>query len=151
MTMTDHPNLLSILALATVSLGLTACGTAGDEDRARVIVIEDEEPVIKPIGIELNYASAIARSAIAKGLVGFDEQGRVVPSLAARWIVTDDGMSYIFRLNDAQWNDGTPVTAERVATLLRERIAELSKSRLGPDLRTIDEIVPMTAVLSRSA
>lgn len=144
MTMTNHPNLLSMLALAALSLGLTACGTAGDEDRARVIVIEDEEPVIKPIGIELNYASAIARSAIAKGLVGFDEQGRVVPSLAARWIVTDDGMSYIFRLNDAQWNDGTPVTAERVATLLRERIAELSKSRLGPDLRTIDEIVPMT-------
>ncbi|QTD57115.1 ABC transporter substrate-binding protein [Parasphingorhabdus cellanae] len=144
MIFASRANCLSMLALVAASFSLAACGLAEDEDRARVTVIEDEEWVIKPIGIDLTYASAIARSAIAKGLVGFDEQGRVVPSLAARWIVTDDGMSYIFRLNDGQWNDGRPVTAERVATLLRERIGELSKSRLGPDLLSIDEIVPMT-------
>ncbi len=144
MTMTSRANIFTMLTVVTASFSLAACGMAGDEDRARVAIIEDKDPAIKPIGIELNYASAIARSAIAKGLVGFDEQGRVVPSLAARWIVTDDGMSYIFRLNDAQWSDGRPVTAERIAALLQERITELSKSRLGPDLLSIDEIVPMT-------
>ncbi|MEP2103853.1 MAG: ABC transporter substrate-binding protein [Parasphingorhabdus sp.] len=142
--MTSHPPFFALFALATASFSLAACSMAGDEDRARVIVIEDKEPVIKPVGINLNHASAIARSAIAKGLVGFDEQGRVVPSLAARWIVTDDGFSYIFRLNDAQWDDGRPVTAEAIATLLRDRITELDNSRLGPDLQSIDEIVPMT-------
>ncbi|WP_229955961.1 ABC transporter substrate-binding protein [Parasphingorhabdus litoris] len=142
--MTSRSPFSVLIALTSASLSLAACSAVGDEDRARVIVIEDADPVIKPIGINLNHASAIARSAIAKGLVGFDEQGRVVPSLAARWIVTDDGLSYIFRLNDVQWDDGRPVTAEAIATLLQERIAELEQSRLGPDLQNIDEIVSMT-------
>ncbi|WP_422345949.1 ABC transporter substrate-binding protein [Parasphingorhabdus sp.] len=144
MTMPSRTTIFAMPALLAASIGLAGCGMAGDEDRAHVTVIEDQNPVIKPIGIQLNHGSAIARAAIAKGLVGFDEQGRVVPALAARWIVTDDGLSYIFRLNEAHWNDGLPVTANRIATLLRERIEELRISRLGPDLSSIDEIVPMT-------
>ncbi len=132
------------LVTAAASLSLASCGMAGDEDRARVTVIDDAAPPIKPVGIKLNYASATARAAIAKGLVGFDERGRVVPALAARWIVTDDGLSYIFRLNEATWNDGRQVTAERIASLLSERITELRPSRLGRDLEVIDEIISMT-------
>lgn len=131
-------------ALVAGPLALASCSVVGDEDRARVTVIEDGEPVIKPVGIRLNYASATARAAIARGLVTFDEQGRVVPALAARWIVTDDGLSYIFRLNEAKWDDGRQVTSERIATLLRERVTELQPSRLGKDLQVIDEIISMT-------
>ncbi len=132
------------VALFAGPLALASCSVAGDEDRARVTVIEDGEPVIKPVGIRLNYASATARAAIARGLVTFDEQGRVVPALAARWIVTDDGLSYIFRLNEAKWDDGRQVTSERIATLLQERVTELEPSRLGEDLKVIDEIISMT-------
>lgn len=139
-----YPDFKTIFAAVAVSLSLMSCSAAGDEDRARVTVIEDGETAIKPVGIRLNYASATARAAIARGLVGFDEQGRVVPALAARWIVTDDGLSYIFRLNEAKWEDGRQVTAERIARLLRERIAELRPSRLGRDLGAVDEIISMT-------
>ncbi len=139
-----RPDFKVLFATAAVSICLASCSMAGDEDRARVTVIDDGEPSIKPVGIKLNYASATARAAIARGLVGFDEQGRVVPALAARWIVTDDGLSYIFRLNEAKWDDGRQVTAERIARLLRERIAELRPSRLGKDLEAIDEIISMT-------
>ena len=128
----------------TASFCLASCGLTGDREQVDVTVIEDTEPVIKPVGINLNYASSAARAAIAKGLVGFDEEGRIVPALAARWIVTDDGLSYIFRLNDAQWNDGREVTAEQVATLLWQRVRELRRSRLKQDLEAIDEIVSMT-------
>ncbi|MEW4468181.1 ABC transporter substrate-binding protein [Parasphingorhabdus sp. JC815] len=126
------------------SLCLSSCGLSGDQDQVHVTVIEDAEPVIKPVGINLNYASATTRAAIAKGLVGLDEEGRIVPALAVRWIVTDDGLSYIFRLNDTYWNDGREVTAERVAKLLRQRIRELRSSRLSQDLEAIAEIVSMT-------
>lgn len=139
-----RPYIKAFFAAAAASLCLASCSMAGDEDRARVTVIDDGEPVIKPVGIKLNHASATARAAIARGLVGFDERGRVVPALAARWIVTDDGLSYIFRLNEAKWDDGRQVTAERVAKLLRERIAELRPSRIGEDLKAIEEIVSMT-------
>lgn len=134
----------TVITALILSAGAASCSNVGDEDRARVSVIEDNQPTIKPVGIQLNYASASARAAIARGLVGFDEQGRVVPALAARWIVTDDGLSYIFRLNEAKWDDGRQVTAERIATLLQERIAELRPSRLGRDLQAVDEIISMT-------
>ncbi len=136
---------LALLAGAAVaSLLLASCSSAGDEDRARVTVISESGRTINPIGTNLDQASATARMAVAKGLIGLDERGRIVPSIAARWIVTDDGLSYIFRLNEARWNDGRQITAERIATLLRERITELRASRLGRELRVVDEIVSMT-------
>lgn len=130
--------------LLCLAMGLTSCSFAGDEDHVRAIVIDDAQARINPVGTKLNYASSTMRAAIAKGLVGLDESGRVVPALAARWIVTDDGLSYIFRLGEAKWDDGRQVTAERLARLLNERFAELKNSRLQDDLPVIDEVVSMT-------
>lgn len=129
-------------ALALTMLG--ACGFAEDDDQVRVTVVEDGSTQINPVGTRLNFASATMRAAMAKGLVGLDEEGRVVPALAARWIVSDDGLSYIFRLFDAKWDDGRQITAERVARLLRERFAELRNSRLQYDVSVVDEVVSMT-------
>lgn len=129
-------------ALAVGLLG--SCGFAGNEDQVRVTVVEDGPARINPVGTRLNFASSTMRAAMAKGLVGLDEQGRVVPALAARWIVTDDGLSYIFRLFDTKWDDGREVTAERVVRLLRERFSELRDSRLRYDVTAVDEVVSMT-------
>ena len=129
-------------ALAVTMLG--ACGFAEDEDQVRVTVAEDGPAQINPVGTRLNYASSTMRAAMAKGLVGLDQQGRVVPALAARWIISDDGLSYIFRLFDAKWDDGRQITAERVARLLRERFSELRNSRLEYDVSVVDEVVSMT-------
>lgn len=133
----------SIAAALALSM-LGACGYAGDEDQVRVTVIEDGAARINPVGTRLNFASLTMRAAIAKGLVGLDEEGRVVPALAARWIVTDDGLSYIFRLFDAKWDDGRQITAERVARLLNQRLSELRNSRLRYDVTAVDEVVSMT-------
>ncbi len=127
-----------------VSAGLTACSFSGDEDHIRTVVIDDDEVRINPVGTRLNHSSSTMRMAIARGLVGFDESGRVVPALAARWIITDDGLSYIFRLGEARWDDGRQVTSERIARLLTERFAELKNSRLRNDLQVIDEVISMT-------
>ena len=129
-------------ALAVTMIG--ACGFAGDEDQVRVTVVEDGPARINPIGTQLNFASSTMRAAMAKGLVGLDEEGRVVPALAARWIISDDGLSYIFRLFDAKWDDGRQIAAERVARLLRDRFSELRNSRLQYDVLVVDEVVSMT-------
>ncbi len=135
--------LKNISAALMVTL-LGACGFAEDEDQVRVTVIEDGPARINPVGTRLNFASATMRAAMAKGLVGLDEQGRVVPALAARWIVSNDGLSYIFRLYDAKWDDGREISAERVARLLRERFSELRDSRLQHDISVVEEVVSMT-------
>ncbi|MEO9601590.1 ABC transporter substrate-binding protein [Parasphingorhabdus sp.] len=133
----------SIWAAVAVTM-LPACSFAEDEDQIRVAVVEDGEARINPVGTRLNYASSTMRASMAKGLVGLDEEGRVVPALAARWIVSDDGLSYIFRLFDAKWDDGRQIAAERVARLLRERVSELRDSRLRYDISAVDEVVSMT-------
>jgi|TARA_R100001244_G_scaffold39766_13_gene36058 oligopeptide transport system substrate-binding protein len=132
-----------IAAVLTIAM-LSACGFSGDEDQVRATVVADGETRINPVGTRLNFASSTMRAAIAKGLVGLDEEGRVVPALAARWIVTDDGLSYIFRLFDGKWDDGRQITAERVARLLNERLSELRNSRLRDDVTAVDEVVSMT-------
>jgi len=81
---------------------------------------------------------------VAQGLVRFDAAGQIEPGIAERWIVTDEGRSYIFRLRAATWSDGRPVTAADVATILRRQIAPASRNPLKPWLSAITSIVEMT-------
>ena len=83
-------------------------------------------------------------ASVAQGLVRFDAAGAIEPGLAERWIVMDDGLSYIFRLREASWPDGSPVTTPQVAAQLRRLAAPSARNRLQPFLSAIDEIVAMT-------
>jgi len=82
--------------------------------------------------------------ASAQGLVRFDATGQIEPGLAERWIVVDQGRTYIFRIREAEWRGGGKVTAEDVAIILKRTIAPGSKNPLKPFLSAIDDIVPMT-------
>ncbi len=132
--------LIAGLALLTLS----ACSQGVDNARIRVDVIEDRPRPFAIGAIPLPIASAYLRSATAQGLVTFDMNGRIVPALANRWIVTDDGLSYIFRLNKVRWNDGREVTSDEIADLLGTRIRELRQGRFNAELEVIDKVVPMT-------
>lgn len=47
-----------------------------------------------------------------EGLVNSDAQGNAVPGVAESWTVSDDGLTYMFKLRDnAKWSNGDPVTA----------------------------------------
>lgn len=49
------------------------------------------------------------------GLMGVDGEGNLVPVLAERYRVSEDGQEYTFSLReDAKFSDGTPVTADDV-------------------------------------
>ncbi|WP_308462077.1 ABC transporter substrate-binding protein [Sphingomonas citri] len=81
---------------------------------------------------------------LAEGLVRLDASGQVEAGVAERWIVTDEGRSYIFRLRDAHWPDGAPVRAAQVVALLRREISARSGNRLAPYLTAVSSIVEMT-------
>lgn len=46
-----------------------------------------------------------------EGLVNSDPQGNSVPGAAESWEVSEDGLTYTFKLRDAKWSNGDPVTA----------------------------------------
>lgn len=127
---------------ATLLLPLLGACSQDDAGTVEVAVIGDPaSPFVN--GARLPLAAQLVRSASAEGLVGFDEQGRVVPALADRWIVTDDGLSYIFRLRDGTWPNGAAITGESARAALVLAIGALRGSALGSDLATITEVRAM--------
>jgi oligopeptide transport system substrate-binding protein len=47
------------------------------------------------------------------GLVSYDAKGEPIPGAAESWTISDDGLTYTFKLRaDGKWSDGTPVTAD---------------------------------------
>lgn len=52
-----------------------------------------------------------ALAATTEGLYQLDKNGNVVPGIAESTEVSEDGKIYIFKLRDAKWSDGKPVTA----------------------------------------
>jgi ABC-type oligopeptide transport system substrate-binding subunit len=131
------------IALPLAVSGLAACGPSRDEEVVRIAFIGAEGEV-GARGLRLSPADQHIRMATAEGLVSLNEQGEVVPGLAERWIVTDDGLSYIFRLRNSQWSDGTRMTGENVRAALRRNINQLDGTSLGLDLSIISEVRAMT-------
>lgn len=134
---------LLFLATATAVLLTAACAGTGDDDVTRVAFISSSEDITAD-GLRLASSAQHIRAATAEGLVRIDQTGAVVPAVAERWIVTEDGLSYIFRLRSSQWPDGTDLTAAGVRAELLRTIRLLDGTSLGIDLTIIDDIRAMT-------
>lgn len=134
---------LSFILLFNIAL-LSACGETIDNDRLHVDVVSDDVQDFNVGQLPLPNSSAELRNATAQGLVKFDRTGNVVPALASRWIVTDDGLSYIFRLDKTWWKNGEAVTAETVAATLRRIIPNLRRSNFADEMESIEEIIART-------
>jgi ABC-type transport system substrate-binding protein len=121
---------LLLLALAASAV-LSGCGRK-DEQPLKVLMLPSDP----------GAASAI-RQATSEGLVAVDAEARITPALADSWIVTEDGQSYIFRLRDGTWPDGSPLTGESARASLRQSLAALRASPLQAELDAIDEVRAM--------
>ena len=128
--------------MALVALTLAGCRRA-DDGPVNVSVIGGRDALVQMRGLRLSPAAQLLRAATTEGLVGFDAEGRVVPALADRWIVTEDGQSYIFRLRNGQWPDGSAITGESAASALRRTVAGLRGTPLARDLAPVSEIRAM--------
>lgn len=133
---------LDRLIAALLFAALAACGR-GDDSALEIAFIGSEQGLMSE-GVRLSPPAQHLRAATAAGLVGLDAEGQVVPALAERWIVTDEGRSYIFRLRDLAWPDGTRLDGETVRDALLKRRRELAGTSLGADLAQIAEIRAMT-------
>ena len=133
-----------LLLLTLLLTALSACSDGINNDRLRVDMVEDNPDGFAIGSLPLRPASAHLRAATAQGLVAFDAGGSVIPALASRWVVTDDGLSYIFRLDKTRWNDGREVSAKEVTDVLNDRMRELSGSSFGSELALVDRSVSMT-------
>jgi ABC-type oligopeptide transport system substrate-binding subunit len=122
---------------------LTALAGCGRSDGALEVAVIDTPEGMFADGVRLSSGAQHVRAATGAGLVALDSRGDVIPALADRWIVTDDGRSFIFRLRDGSWPDGRPLTAESARAAVREAIRRLDGTSLGLDLQPVDEVRAM--------
>ena len=71
-----------------------------------------EEPLTLDPGRVNDDASSFLVGQIFEGLVEIDAASGIIPALASRWDVSEDGKRYTFHLRQRRnWNDGQPITA----------------------------------------
>jgi len=135
--------LAALLTLAALAIAPAGCWKR-PEGALHVLVIGGQPKLVDPATDPLSAPDEVLLSNVAQGLVSFDASGNIVGGLAERWTVSDDGLSYIFRIASANWPDGHKITAEQVARLLKHQLAGRSKNSLKDALGGIDDIVAMT-------
>lgn len=140
----SSPAVRTILTLLAIPLAIAGCNRRPDTGHVVVSAVGDAPRLVDPSRARPDHADLLYADALAEGLVRFDANGQIEPGLAERWIVIDGGMSYIFRLREATWADGSEVTAKQVVAALEEQIARGSRNPLAPFLTAIDDMVEMT-------
>lgn len=138
-----RPIFLPALVASTAML-LVACTSRADDGPIVVSAIGESPALADPARGALGTPTRLMLDTTAQGLVRFDSTGQIEPGIAERWSVIDNGTSYIFRLREAEWSDGKPVSAADVVKVLRRQVAAGSRNILRPYLSAIDEIVEMT-------
>lgn len=124
-------------------LALSSCGPSDGDGPIPVAIIGVPDSLVQQ-GVRLSPPAQHIRAATREGLVALDQSGQVVPAIAERWIVTDDGLSYIFRLRDSNWPNGDAITASDVRQQLRDAITRMRGTSLGLDLAVVRDIRAMT-------
>lgn len=101
---------IRLLGLFWLLLFLAACGPSGQ--RADLVFINGAEPETLDPALVTGQPEGRVVNALFEGLTTFNAEARPGPGMAESWTVSDDKRVYTFTLRaDAQWSDGTPLTA----------------------------------------
>ncbi len=86
---------------------------------------------INPLLAQNNDADRDLTSLIYDGLLRYDGQGKIENGLAKSYEISDDGLTYTFKLRDnLRWHDGQPLTADDVVfTILTVQNADYGSSQ----------------------
>jgi peptide/nickel transport system substrate-binding protein len=79
-------------------------------------------------------------------LFAMDEQFQIKPQMVDTWTVSDDGLTWTFKLRDGlEWHDGTPVTPEDcIASLKRWAVRDSMGLKLSQSLADYKVVDPKT-------
>jgi oligopeptide transport system substrate-binding protein len=129
-----------------MALGLCLSGCSGNENRDPIAmsVVGQTVGTVNPDRGSLAASASVLNGAVAQGLVAFDAAGQVEPALAERWIVTSDGLSYIFRIRESTWSDGKPVASAEVAQSLKQHMSASGRNPLRGLFAGVAAVIPMT-------
>jgi peptide/nickel transport system substrate-binding protein len=134
-----------VLAACSTTSNSTTGGTAKSGGTV-VIGVPNDASVTNP-DISSDYPDAAVGTLIYEGLVISRLDGGVDPGLAKSWTVSSDGLTFTFKLNNANWTDGQAFTSDDVVYTLTQVAPQYSaffsgtaaniQSVTAPDAHTV--------------
>lgn len=105
--------LAGIMTLLSLALGEAggAGGGAIDYENNRITITLRQEPPQLDAGRSTDAASFSVLGHVMEGLISYDRKGQLIPGVAERWEIREDGATFWLR-EDSLWSDGQPVTAQ---------------------------------------
>lgn len=119
--------ILALLALLLVAAG---CGntTEGSDKATSLRMGNAGEPLtLDPARATIVTEDRILES-LFEGLTVLNPAAKPVPGVAESWLVSEDKLTWTFKLRDAKWSDGTPVTAEDFVYSIRRLMDPKTRS-----------------------
>lgn len=140
--------LFSVLAL-TASLGMAQAKTD------IIVGLQLEPPHLDPTSAAAGAIDSVLYANVFEGLTRFAADGTVVPGLAESWTISEDGLTYTFKLRPGvKFHDGTDMTAEDVKFSLDRARAEDSQNAqkaLYTGIADVTVVDPTTVTLTLAA
>ncbi|GLQ54682.1 ABC transporter substrate-binding protein [Devosia nitrariae] len=143
------------LRTLAAALGATTMLAGGAFAATLDIAIDSSPAGLDPHLITAFNSVVIVQDNIYEGLTGVDKDLAIVPRLAESWEVSQDGLTYTFKLREGvTFHDGSAMDAEDVAASIRrvqsEAIASPLASRVTP-ITGIEVVDPTTVVFTLDA
>jgi len=139
--------------LLGVSTAALMAGAAIAKDNI-TIAIQLEPPHMDPTSAAAGAIDSVLYSNVFEGLTRFMGDGSVVPGLAKSWDISDDGLTYTFKLRSGvTFHDGTTLDAEDVKFSLDRIGAEGSanaQKALYAAISEVNVVDPMTVEVKLS-
>ncbi len=104
----------ALFVFAALLLAVPAAAQETPVKGGTAIVILGSDPEHLNVGISTSYPTGAVGANIYSGLVRSRADGRPEGDLASSWTVSDDNLTYTFKLRQANFHDGTPVTSADV-------------------------------------
>ena len=133
--------LATLLATTSLAAGVT-------------IGMQLEPPMLDPTAGAAGAIDEVTYANIYEGLTRFTETGAVVPALAESWEISDDGLTYTFKLRTGvTYHDGTDFNADDVVFALTRTTADDStnaQKALFADIASVVATAPDTVTVTLS-
>ena len=127
------------LILGTCAAALMATGVAAKNDIT--VAMQLEPPHLDPTSAAAGAIDQVLYSNVFEGLTRFMGDGSVVPGLAQSWEISDDGLTYTFKLQSGvTFHDGTTMDAADVKFSLDRINAEDSANAQKALFGAISEV-----------
>ena len=147
-------NRLNRLMTGVASAALVVAATSAFAKDDITVAMQLEPPHLDPTSAAAGAIDSVLYTNVFEGLTRFMGDGSVVPGLAESWEISEDGLTYTFKLREGvTFHDGTTMDAEDVKFTLDRINAEDSanaQKALYAAISQVNVIDPQTVEVKLS-